>query len=35
MFFFSSQVSLKAVFILPKNLNTARTPTEMKENLLD
>ena len=40
MFFFSSQIYLKAIFcisrfsILTKNLNTARTPTKMKQNLL-
>ena len=36
----SSQIYLKAIFILPKafytkkNLNTAGTPTEVKQNLL-
>ena len=41
MFFFSSEICLKAIFyiaqkffILTKNLHTARTPTEMKQNLL-
>ena len=39
-FFFSSQVYLKAIFYtaqfftFTKNLNTARTPTEMKQKLL-
>ena len=41
MSFFSSQIYLKAIFVycprffIPtKNLNTARTPTEMKQNML-
>ena len=40
MLFFSSQVYFKTIFytaqyfILTKNLNTARNPTEMKQKLL-